>query len=47
MKAAIHRGKDKIQIEEVAVPGVPPHHVLIDTKVTGICGSDLHRYHGN
>ena len=46
MKAAIHRGKDKIQIEEVAVPGVPRNHVLVDTKVIGICGTDLHRYHG-
>jgi len=47
MKAAIFRGIETIRLEETEVPEVPPNHVLVDTKVTGICGSDLHQYYGN
>lgn len=46
MKAAIFRGKGKIVLEEVKIPKVPSECVLVDTKATGICGSDIHRYYG-
>ena len=46
MKAAVYRGNEKIELDEVKVPSVPDGFVLVDTKVTGICGSDLHRYFG-
>jgi L-iditol 2-dehydrogenase len=47
MKAAIFRGKGRIVIEEVEVPEVASDCVLVDTKATGICGSDIHRYYGD
>ncbi len=47
MKAAIFRGKRRIALEEVEVPKVSSDCVIVDTKVTGICGSDLHRYYGD
>ena len=46
MKAGIYYGPQDIRVEEVDVPTVPPGHVLVDTKVSGICGSDLHTYYG-
>ncbi|MFQ6075487.1 MAG: zinc-binding dehydrogenase [Candidatus Bathyarchaeia archaeon] len=46
MKAGIYHGPKDIRIEEIDVPPVPPRHVLVDTKASGICGSDLHRYLG-
>jgi len=46
MKAAVYRGRGEIALEEVDVPDVPQGFALVDTKVTGICGSDLHRYLG-
>jgi len=44
MKAGIYHGPHDIQIEEIAVPPVKPGHVLIANKVSGICGSDVHRW---
>jgi 2-desacetyl-2-hydroxyethyl bacteriochlorophyllide A dehydrogenase len=46
MKGAVYRGPGKIELDEVEVPEVSDGFVLVDTKVTGICGSDLHRYFG-
>ena len=42
----LHRYPE-IEIQEVAYEKTEPFHVIIDTKCTGICGSDLHNYFGN
>ena len=47
MKAAIYSGIEKIEIKEVERDKPPPGYVLVDTKQTGICGSDLHSYFGH
>lgn len=47
MKAAIYTGIEEIEIREVERDELPPGFVLVDTKQTGICGSDLHSYFGN
>ena len=47
MKAAIYTGIEQIAIREVERNEPPPGFVLIDTKQTGICGSDLHSYFGH
>ena len=47
MKAAIYTGIEEIEIREVERNEPPPGFVLVDTKQTGICGSDLHSYFGN
>lgn len=46
MKAGIYYGPKKIRIEEIEVPPLLPTSVLIDTKSSGICGSDIHQYFG-
>lgn len=46
MKAGIYHGVRDIRLEEIEMPAVKPGHVLVDTKVSGICGSDIHQYHG-
>ena len=47
MKAAIYTGIEEIEIREVERNEPPPGFVLVDTKQTGICGSDLHSYFGH
>jgi 2-desacetyl-2-hydroxyethyl bacteriochlorophyllide A dehydrogenase len=47
MKAAIYRGIENIAIQEVDYEPPRPGHIILDTKCTGICGSDLHNYFGN
>ncbi|MCG9129394.1 alcohol dehydrogenase catalytic domain-containing protein [Candidatus Poribacteria bacterium] len=47
MKAAIYTGIEEIEVREVQRDIPPPGYVLVDTKQTGICGSDLHSYFGN
>ena len=47
MKAAIYTGIEQISIQEVEYAPPAPGYVGIDTKQTGICGSDLHSYFGH
>ena len=47
MKAAIYSGIEQIDIQEVEKKSPEPGYVMIDTKCTGICGSDLHSYFGH
>ena len=47
MKAAIYRDIGQIGIEQVERKAPEPGYVTIDTKRTGICGSDLHVYQGH
>jgi len=43
MKTAIIYGPRDIQVEEVDIPLIGPDDVLVQVKVSGICGSDVHR----
>ena len=43
MKTAIIYGPRDIQVEEVDIPLIGPDDVLVRVKVSGICGSDVHR----
>jgi (R,R)-butanediol dehydrogenase / meso-butanediol dehydrogenase / diacetyl reductase len=47
MKAVVYRGTRKIEIEDR--PTAPPGYgqVAIEVAYTGICGTDLHIYHGD
>ena len=47
MKAAIYTGIEQIGIQEVEKKSPEPGYVMLDTKCTGICGSDLHSYFGH
>ena len=46
MKAAIYSGVEQIGIQEVDRMPPEPGYVILDTKQTGVCGSDLHNYYG-
>ena len=46
MRAAFSRGPGEIAVDEVPVPEPGPEDVLLRVSRCGICGSDLHWYHG-
>lgn len=48
MKAAIahHFGKPLI-IEEIPIPKIRPHQVLVQIKACGVCHTDLHAVNGD
>jgi len=47
MKAAVIRGTQQIQVEDVPTPEPGPNQVLVKIKYSAICGSDVHRFqHG-
>lgn len=47
MKIARVYGKDDLRLEEEEIPKIAnANDVLIKTKRVGICGSDVHLYHG-
>jgi 2-desacetyl-2-hydroxyethyl bacteriochlorophyllide A dehydrogenase len=46
MRAAFSRGPGSVIVEEVASPRPAPGNVVVRVRSCGICGSDLHWYHG-
>jgi len=44
MKAAVIRGTQQIQVEDVPTPEPGPNEVLVKIKYSAICGSDVHRF---
>jgi L-iditol 2-dehydrogenase len=46
MKQAVMTSPGKIEIREVDKPAILPDEVLIQTKRIGVCGSDIHVFHG-
>ncbi len=47
MTAAFCAGKEKIEVRETAVPAPAAGEALLRVRACGICGSDLHFYHGH
>ena len=46
MKQAIMTAPGKIQLQNIAVPTPGPGEVLLRIQRIGVCGSDVHVYHG-
>jgi L-iditol 2-dehydrogenase len=46
MKAVFVEDAYKVVVKEVELPELAANEVLINVKVTGICGSDIHTYKG-
>jgi len=46
MKAAIYKGLQKIEVEEIGKPIIKIDEALIKVKYAGICGTDLHIFQG-
>ena len=44
MRAAVYHGPRDIRVEDVPVPSIAAHELLVRIKACGICGSDLHMY---
>ena len=47
MQALVYTGTNKIDFREEKDPIAKPGETLIKVKASGICGSDMHAYHGN
>jgi threonine dehydrogenase-like Zn-dependent dehydrogenase len=47
MRALIAKEPGTLLLEETDTPTPGPGEVLIETRVVGICGSDVHIHHGN
>jgi L-iditol 2-dehydrogenase len=46
MKAMVLRAPSELALDEVALPAVPPGHVLVRITHSGLCGTDLKIYKG-
>jgi L-iditol 2-dehydrogenase len=46
MRAAFSGGKEKIEVREAPVPSPAAGEALVKVRACGICGTDLHFYHG-
>jgi L-iditol 2-dehydrogenase len=46
MKQAIMIEPGKIEFRDIETPGLGPDQVMMRTKRIGVCGSDIHVYHG-
>jgi 2-desacetyl-2-hydroxyethyl bacteriochlorophyllide A dehydrogenase len=46
MKAVLNTAKQTIEVREIEEPKAAPGEVLVRVRACGICGSDLHFYHG-
>lgn len=48
MKAVVYyeRAEKAVEIRDVAVPSIGPDECLVKVKYCGVCGSELHMYHG-
>lgn len=47
MKAAVLDSWKNIEVREIEIPDYGPDDVLIQVSCAGICGSDVHIYHGD
>ncbi len=47
MKALVYTSPDEIQVQDYPDPQPAPGEVIIKLKASGICGSDMHAYHGH
>ena len=47
MQALVYTGTNKIDFRQEKDPIAKPGETLIKVKASGICGSDMHAYHGN
>ena len=44
MKAAVYKGHQRFEIEEVPTPTPGPAQVLVEVKYCAICGTDVHGF---
>jgi len=47
MKAAVYHGPKDLRVEEIEVRELKDNEVLIQVKYCGVCGTDVHIFHGD
>ena len=47
MKAAVFYGEHDIRTEDLPMPVAGPGQVLVEVHACGICGTDVHIFHGD
>ena len=47
MKAAVYCGKEDLRVKEVPVREPEDNEVVIRVKYCGVCGTDIHIFHGD
>lgn len=47
MQALVYTGVEQMILKDVPVPVPTPDEVLVQVQAVGICGSDMHAYHGH
>lgn len=47
MKAAVFLGKGTIETRELDIPALREGEILIKVMACGICGTDVHIFHGS
>ena len=47
MKAAVFYEKNDLRIEEIAMPAAKAGEVVVKVMACGVCGTDVHIYHGD
>ncbi len=47
MKAAYFLGKERIETRDAPIPEIGPEDVLVHVAACGVCGTDVHIYHGD
>jgi L-iditol 2-dehydrogenase len=45
MRAAVYRGIDRVEVEDVPVPEIGPGELLVKVHACGVCGTDLKKIH--
>ena len=47
MHALVYTGTNKIDFRKEKDPIAKPGEIIVKVKASGICGSDMHAFHGN
>ena len=47
MKAAVYCGKEDLRVKEVPIREPEDNEVVIRVKYCGVCGTDIHIFHGD
>ena len=47
MKAVFVRGKNRVAVDDISVPCMGDHDVLVQMRACGLCGSDLEKVYGD
>lgn len=47
MKGVVYLGESAVEVRDFTRPEPGPGQVVIESKVAGLCGSDLYKYHSS